>query len=325
MLSNATHTEVPMEVRKMSNVPDDVARYVAAARSPGTLRAYRSVFKAFRMWCTEFGKDHLNPDPVCVAEYLAFISKRLSFSTINMHLSAIVYSCRQAGHDVDFRNLLIRDTIQGIGRVKNRQQMRSAALMLSDIKLILGTCDYRTKGIRDRAMILIGFAGAFRRSEIVAIDVKSVSWIDDGVCIRIDKSKEDQDARGQNVIIINGQNPETCPVSALNAWLSFANITEGPVFRAITKTGRITDHRLSDKYVVRTVKERCEAAGITAPDGRGISSHGLRAGFITEAYRAGLSDEEIMGHTRHKGISVMRSYVRRERLEHVHPAGHVGL
>lgn len=307
------------------NVSDEVAKYLAAARAPGTVRAYRTAYAAFCSWCEVNAKDHTKPDPVTIAEYLAYVANTRTYSTAKLHLGAIVHCCRQSGYDVNFKDVLIRDTLQGIERVNKRREVRSAALMLDDIRMLLGTCENRAKGIRDRALLLVGFAGAFRRTELVSIDVRHLAWTDDTVCITIERSKEDQEARGENVVLVNGKDPTTCPITALKAWLAFAKITEGPVFRSITKGGKIKPTRLIDKQVARTVAERCKLAGIVAPDGRILSSHGLRAGFITEAYRAGLSDEEIMGHTRHRDIRRMRIYVRRERLSRTSPAGRIGL
>jgi integrase len=309
----------------VGDVSDEVARYLRAARAPGTIRSYSTAYKAFQAWCAETGKDATAPTPLMIAEHLAHLANTRRFSTIKWHLVGLVHCYRQAGFDIDTKARILRDTLQGIERVIRRKETRSAAIMLPELKKLLNTCDSRSLGVRDRAILLIGFAGAFRRSEIVALDVRHLAWSNDSLAITVEQSKEDQRAKGERVVIAYGKDPQTCPVRALKAWLDLGRITSGPVFRCLRKGGHIGADRLSDKAVDRLIKWRCESAGIVAPEGRSISSHGLRAGFITEAFNAGLSDEEIMGHTRHQDVSSMRGYVRRERLSAAAPSSLVGL
>jgi integrase len=161
------------------------------------------------------------------------------------------------------------------------------------------------KGVRDRALLLLGFAGAFRRSELVALDVADLQETDDGFRVLIRRSKTDQDGRGQTIAIVRGHH--ACPVKAVKAWLSAAGITEGPLFRPVAKGGRLSSHRLTDKSVCDLVKAYADRIGLNATD---FGAHSLRAGFLTSAARRGASVFKMRDVSRHKSMDVLQAYVR---------------
>jgi integrase len=177
-------------------------------------------------------------------------------------------------------------------------------------------------GARDRALLLLGFAGAFRRSELVALDIDDVQITREGMIVTIRRSKTDQEGAGQKVGIPRGRHPGTCPVKALAAWLGLAGIEAGAIFRPITRHGLIQPGRLTDRSVARIVQRTAEAAGL---DPSQFAGHSLRAGLATSAAMAGAEERDIMRQTRHKSVVVARRYIRDGSLFRNNAAGTVGL
>ena len=180
-------------------------------------------------------------------------------------------------------------------------------------------------GARDRALFLLGFAGALRRSELVGLDIGHVTWTGDGLKLRLERSKTDPRGEGAEIAIPRGRSEETCPVAALKVWLEAAELSAGPLFRKVNRGGVVETARLSTDAVRQILLKRAAKAGVKGTLAEPVSPHGLRAGFVTTAYRNGVPDEEIMGHTRHRSLTTMRGYVRRSKLSHASPAGRVGL
>lgn len=178
---------------------------------------------------------------------------------------------------------------------------------------------------RDRALFLLGFAGALRRSEIVGLDVEHLAWTSAGLKLLISRSKTDKEGAGAEIGIPRGNVEETCPVAAVQAWLAEGKVTEGPLFRKVNRGGTVEEERLSPDAVRQILLKRARQAGLETKWSEPLSPHSLRAGFVTTAYRNGVPDEEIMDHTRHRSLTTMRSYVRRAKLGHTSPAGKVGL
>jgi integrase len=171
----------------------------------------------------------------------------------------------------------------------------------------------------------LGFAGAMRRSELVGLDVEHVTWTAAGLKLLIERSKTDAEGEGAEVAIPRGRIDDTCPVAALKAWLALSEITAGPLFRKVNRGGAVETARLSPDAVRQILLKRAAKAGLKGTLAEPVSPHGLRAGFVTTAYRNGVLDEEIMGHTRHRSLTTMRSYVRRAKLSQVSPASKLGL
>jgi integrase len=230
-----------------------------------------------------------------------------------------------AGHPLDTKHPAIRETLRGISRRHGQPARRAAALTIEEIKQLSDTCDASLMGLRDRALFLVGFAGALRRSELVGLDVENVKWTREGVTLLIVRSKSDKVGEGAEISIPRGTSATTCPVTALRAWVKTADIKTGPVFRKVNRAGRAQRGRLSADAVRQLLLKRAAQAGIKGTRLESVSPHGMRAGFVTTAYRNGVADEEIMGHTRHRSLTTMRSYVRRAKLSRSSPAGKVGL
>ncbi|MBV8913370.1 MAG: site-specific integrase [Acetobacteraceae bacterium] len=263
--------------------------------------------------------------PSLVGEYLADLGEGYAKATLRRKVAAIARACRLAGQPLDTRHPAIRDVLRGINRTHGSPAKRAQALDIDDLRRLVATCEDSLAALRDRALLLLTFAGALRRSELCAVEVEHLTWKPRSLELLLPRSKTDQEVEGVRIGIPRGKNEDTCPVRALQAWLQAAGIERGPVFRAVTRQGTLRSGALSGEAVRLIVVRRAKLAGIKATRLEPISPHGLRAGFVTTAYRNGIPDEEIMGHSRHRSLTVMRSYVRRSKLSHASPAGKVGL
>jgi integrase len=299
--------------------------YQDAADAPATLRAYASDLKNFEAWCARHGMTALPATPEVVGAYLAAAGEGYAMQTLRRRVAAISRASGVAGHSLDTKHPAIRETLRGIGRTHGSRGRRSAALTTAELRKLSRVCEPGLAGDRDRALLLTGFAGALRRSELVALDVERLTWSNDGVRLLLEKSKTDKAGEGFEIMIVFGRHEDTCPIRALRRWLDAAAIKSGPVFRKVNKAGRVELRRLSEDAVRQILLRRAVLAGVKGSLAEPISPHGLRAGFVTTAYRNGVPDEEIMGHTRHRSLTTMRSYVRRAKLSQTSPAGKLGL
>ena len=299
--------------------------YQDAADAPATLRAYAADLANFEAWCGKHGFQAMPATPEIVGAYLAAAGEGYAMPTLRRRVAAIARACGVVGHPLDTKHPAIRETLRGIGRKHGTPSRRSAALTTAEIRKLSGACGTSLAGARDRALFLIGFAGALRRSELVGLDVAHVIWTGDGLTLLIERSKTDTEGEGAEIAIPRGRSDETCPVAALQSWLAAAEITAGPLFRKVNRGGVVEAARLSPDAVRQILLKRAAQAGLKGTLSEPVSPHGLRAGFVTTAYRNGVPDEEIMGHTRHRSLTTMRSYVRRAKLGQISPAGKVGL
>lgn len=263
--------------------------------------------------------------PETVGAYLASAGEGYALPTLRRRVAAIARACRTTGHSLDTKHPAIRETLRGIGRKHGGRSRRSAALTTLDIRTLSEACETTLVGKRDRALFLLGFAGALRRSELVGLDVEHVIWTGERLKLLIARSKTDKEGAGVEITIPRGSSEITCPVAALRAWLVDGKVKSGPLFRKINRGGAVEGKRLSADGVRQILLKRAKQAGLSAGWSEPLSPHSMRAGFITEAYRNGVPDEEIMGHTRHRSLNTMRSYVRRAKLSTTSPAGKIGL
>jgi integrase len=299
--------------------------YARGADTPNTRRAYAADWADFTTWCRQAGLAPLPAAPETVAAYLAALARTHAPATLRWRLAALSRAQRQAGHRFWPSHPAIRETPRGIGRDHGAPQRRAAALATPEIRRLVAACGGDAAGLRDRALLLLGYAGALRRSEIVGIDREHLAFDAEGLRLTLPRSKGDQAAQGEALGIPRGQHRATCPVRAVEAWLQAADCRYGPVFRAVNRWGGIETQRLHPDAVRRILLRRAAAAGIEGTALEPVTAHGLRAGFVTQAYKAGLRDEEIMGHTRHRDLKTMRRYVRRARLLQDSPVKRLGL
>jgi integrase len=243
-----------------------------------------------------------------IALYLSSQAARLRPSTLEHHLSAIAKAHKAAGYESPVANtILIAETLKGIKRTHGTAHKQKAPILTEDLRMILRLIPDNLQGTRDRAILLVGFAGAFRRSELIALDVSDLKFQAEGLLMTLHRSKTDQEGVGRLIAIPYGAHAHTCAVGALGTWLQAANIDGGPVFRPIRKGGRLCSTRLTGHAVASVVKRYAAMAGLPADL---FSGHSLRAGFVTSAARAGEPERRIMRQTGRKSIEMVLRYVR---------------
>ncbi|SDE30691.1 tyrosine-type recombinase/integrase [Belnapia rosea] len=301
------------------------ADYARQALAPATLRAYAADWADFTAWCRDRNATALPAEPITVAAYLAARAVSHARATLRRRLAAIGRAHRMKGIAWMPSHPAIRDTLAGIFRKHGMPQRRAAAICTAELRRLVATCGSDLAGRRDRAMLLLGFAAALRRSELVAVQREHVVFTAEGLRLLIPRAKTDQEGQGAEIGVPRGAKPETCPVRAMETWLRASGCQYGPVFRKIDRWGSVEQTPLHPNALPKILARRVAKAGLTASGMERLSAHGLRAGFITEAYKAGARDEAIMEHSRHKDVRTMRSYIRRARLVSGSPAKLVGL
>jgi integrase len=295
------------------------AGYAGRALSDNTRRVYASDWKAFSGWCRDGGVPALPADPLVIAGHLASLAGALGRSGLKRRLAAIAHMHRQSGHAWQPGHPAIRATLRGIFASHGKPVRPAAALTSTEVKKLLNACGTDLAGLRDRAVFLVGFAGALRRSELVAIDREHLRFTTEGMTIHIPRSKRDQEGEGADLGIPRGLNPLTCPVRAVEQWLQRTRIEYGAVFRRVTAAGTLED-RLSPQGVWRILRRRAEMARLVVDERERLSPHGLRAGFITEAYLNGARDEQVMHHARQSDFATTQGYRRRAKITQDSPA-----
>jgi len=296
--------------------------YAGDAVAANTRRAYRADWRHFSVWCASQRLAPLPATPETVAVYLADLAGRYKTATITRRMSAIAQAHKTAGFASPTSDAAVRQVAAGIRRRHGTHQQGKEAAMTADVRAMVGTLDGSLRGRRDRALLLLGFAGAFRRSELVALDVVDATRTRDGLVVTVRRGKTDQEGAGRQVGIPYGSTPTTCPVRALEDWLEAARITAGPLFHPIDRHGNLRPLRLTDQSVALVVKRTAQAAGL---DPAVYAGHSLRSGLATAAAQAGVSERTIMEQTGHKSLPIVRRYIRRGSLFTENAAAKVGL
>jgi site-specific recombinase XerD len=281
--------------------------FARASKAAGTQRAYRSDFDQFTTWCIERSLPFLPAAPDTVAAFLgAEAARGIKPSSIGRRVAAIRYAHKLAGYtEAPTDSEAVKATMQGIRRTIGAAPARKTPATAEKVVAMVTLAGTGTKDIRDRALLLLGFAGAFRRSELVGLDVSDIEFCDGGMRVHIRRSKTDQEGAGATIAIVGGS--IACPVKAVHAWLEISGDTTGPLFRPIGKGGRIGADRLSDHAVAEVVKAAARRVGLNAAD---FSGHSLRSGFLTSAAARGASIFKMMDQSRHKSMDTLRGYVR---------------
>jgi site-specific recombinase XerD len=281
------------------------AELATEEKAPATRRAYRSDFRIFKAWCLERGVSPLPAAAEAVAAFLAYdVEAGSRPSTVGRRVAAIRYAHKLAGHPVPTDDERVRATMRGIRRSLGTAPRKKAPATAERIVAMALAAREDNKGLRDRAVLLIGFAGAFRRSELVALNVEDLEESELGFKVTIRHSKTDQEGAGQVIAIIRGS--VACPVAALKAWLQVAGITAGPIFRSVKKGGAVAG-RLPAQSVADIVKTYAERVGL---DPVLFAGHSMRAGFLTSAAKRGASIFKMMDQSRHRSVETLRGYVR---------------
>jgi len=269
------------------------------SKSKNTLRAYQSDFRDFSLFCSKNGFSSMPTQPKIIALYITHLSKLSKFSTLKRRIASISVLHKLKGHYLDTKHPIIMENLHGIKRSLGSRQKSKKPILINDLKLIIKAID--KEKIRDKALILIGFSGGFRRSELVNIDYDDVEFVTEGVKILIKRSKTDQSGEGNIKAIPYFDNQEFCPVIALKNHIEekFSNINEGKVFD------------ISDKSVALIIKRYAEKAGLESAK---YAGHSLRSGFATTAAEFGAEERNIMAMTGHKTTQMVRRYIQEANL-----------
>src|SRR6056300_2053939 len=281
-----------------------------------TVRAYKSDFNDFALFCAQNGFKSLPTEPKIVSLYLTHLSTReIKMSTLKRRLVSIGVIHKLKGHYLDTKHPVIIENIMGIKRRKGSIQKGKKPLLINNLKKIINAIDeHNTENIkkfRDRSIILIGFSGGFRRNEIVSLNYDDLDFVTEGVKINLKRSKTDQFGEGSVKGLPYFDNAQYCPVLSLKNWIEVSNISSGPLFRRFSKGSKLSENRLTDQTVALLIKKYLKLAGI---DNKDYSGHSLRSGFATAAAESGADERNIMAMTGHKSTEMVRRYIKEANL-----------
>ena len=286
-----------------------------SSKANNTLRAYKSDFKDFGTFCAKHGLNSLPTEPKIVSLYLTHLSKNSKISTLRRRLVSISMVHKLKGHYLDTKHPIIIENLMGIRRIKGSIQKGKKPLLINHLKLIINSINEQKtneiKKLRDKTIILIGFGGGFRRTELISIDYEDLEFVSEGIKITLRKSKTDQFGEGMIKGLPYFNNQNYCPVINLKNWLEISNIKTGPIFRRFSKGSNLTEKRLTDQSVALLIKEYLSLAGI---ENKNFAGHSLRSGFATAAADAGADERSIMAMTGHKTTQMVRRYIREANL-----------
>ena len=282
-----------------------------SSKANNTLKAYKSDFKDFAAFCTKHGLNSLPTEPKIVSLYLTHLSKNSKISTLRRRLVSISMVHKLKGYYLDTKHPIIVENLMGIRRVIGSIQKGKKPILINHLKLLINAINEQkieeTKKLRDKTIILIGFGGGFRRTELISIDYEDLEFVPEGLKITIRRSKTDQFGEGMIKGLPYISNEIYCPIVNLKKWLDIAKIKSGPLFRRFSKGSTLTDNRLTDQSVVLLIKKYLNLAGI---ENKNFSGHSLRSGFATVAAESGADERSIMAMTGHKTTQMVRRYIR---------------
>ena len=286
------------------------------SKADNTIRAYRSDFKDFGAFCAKNGFKSLPTEPKIVSLYLTHLSiKDSKMSTLRRRLVSIGMIHKLKGHYLDTKHPIIVENIMGISRKKGNYQRGKKPILINHLKAIVDVIDKQNvqeiKKIRDKTIIIIGFGGGFRRTELVSIDYEDLEFVSEGVKIIIKRSKTDQFGEGMIKGLPYFSNQTYCPVLHLKKWLDESNIKSGAIFRKFNKGFNLSDNRLTDQTVALLLKNYLNSAGI---ENKNYSGHSLRSGFATVSAESGADERSIMAMTGHKTTQMVRRYIKEANL-----------
>ncbi|MDC0426793.1 tyrosine-type recombinase/integrase [Pelagibacteraceae bacterium] len=307
----------------MSNIVTDIKALqeetllnLKNSKSVNTVRAYKSDFNDFGLFCVQSGFKALPTEPKIVSLYLTYLStKNVKLSTIKRRLVSIGVIHRMKGHYLDTKHPAIVENLMGIKRRKGTIQKGKKPILINNLKKLIDVIDEEKiediNKLRDKSILLIGFAGGFRRNEIVSLDKEDLEFVFEGLKITVKRSKTDQFGEGLTKGIPYFEKVAYCPVTILQKWINISKITKGPLFRKISKGSRLLENRLTDQTVALIIKKYLNKSGI---DSSNYSGHSLRSGFATSAAESGAEERSIMAMTGHKTTQMVRRYIQEANL-----------
>jgi len=286
------------------------------SKANNTVRAYKSDFNDFGLFCAKNGFKSLPSEPKIVSLYLTHLStKDVKMSTLKRRLVSIGVIHKLKGYYLDKKHPSIIENIMGIKRRKGSIQKSKKPLLINSLKKIINVIDEdkneEIKKLRDRSIILIGFSGGFRRNELVSLDYDDLDFVTEGLKINLKRSKTDQFGEGTLKGLPYFENTKYCPVLSIKKWIETSTIHSGPLFRRFSKGSKITNDRLTDQTVALLIKKYLKLAGI---DSKNYSGHSLRSGFATSAAESGAEERTIMAMTGHKSTEMVRRYIKEANL-----------
>ena len=287
-----------------------------SSKASNTVRAYKSDFNDFGVFCAQNGFKSLPSEPKVVSLYLTHLStKDAKMSTLKRRLVSIGVIHKLKGHYLDTKHPTIIENIMGIKRRKGSFQEAKKPILINSLKKIINVIDQQKKEeikkLRDRSIILIGFSGGFRRNEIVSLDYDDLDFVPEGLKLSIRRSKTDQFGEGFIKALPYFDSSKYCPVVSLKKLIDLSKIKSGPVFRRFIKGSKLSENRLTGQTVALLIKEYLNLAGI---DSKNFSGHSLRSGFATSAAESGVEERNIMAMTGHKSTEMVRRYIKEANL-----------
>ena len=290
-------------IANIKNLESQTIKNLRNSKSANTLRAYQSDYNDFSLFCSKNGFQAMPTQPKVLALYITHLSSYSKYSTLKRRLATISIIHKIKGHYIDTKHPIIMENLMGIKRANGSKQKGKKPLLINDLKSLIKSIDqsnekYKRK-IRDKALILIGFSGGFRRSELVDIEFEDIEFVSEGVKIFLKRSKTDQSGEGMTKAIPYFDNQKFCPVNALKNWIEIFDLKKGKIFD------------ISDKNVALIIKKYANYAGL---DSHRYAGHSLRSGFATSAAESGAEERNIMAMTGHKSTEMVRRYIKEANL-----------
>jgi site-specific recombinase XerD len=314
----------PAQAAELRRLAGETRGFLAAAKAPSTRRAYGSDWHHFASWCDSHSLPPLPASPETVALYITDLAASRKPATLRRRLTVINRAHQTSGFPspASMQQPLVSETLKGIRRTLGTAQVGKRPLFTEQLRAMVRELPDELQGMRDRALLLLGFAGGFRRSELAGIEIGDVAVEKEGLVITLRRSKTDQEGLGRKVAIPYGSDPKTCPVRCYTEWIETARAKTGPVFRQVDRHGHILPNGLHKDSVGMIVKRATARIGLNPED---YAGHSLRAGLATQAYLNGASELAIMQQTGHRSLATVRKYIREGSLFRDNPAAKLGL
>ena len=290
-------------VTDVKSLEIETLKNLKSSKALNTLRAYKADYKDFSLFCIKNGFQPMPSQPKIITLYLTYLSKTCKFSTLKRRLASISVIHKLSGHYIDVKHPMITENLMGIKRVLGTHQKAKKPILINELKLIINAIDKDKNEInklKNRSLILLGFSGGFRRSELVAINYEDIDFVTEGVKVFVKRSKTDQSGEGMTKGIPYFSNSQYCPVISLKKWIDKSQIKSGKIFN------------ISDKSVALIIKKYTSLAGL---DSNKYSGHSLRSGFATSTAELGAEERSIMAMTGHKTTQMVRRYIQEESFE----------
>ena len=290
-------------ITDIKNLELETIKNLRNSKSANTIRAYQSDYNDFSLFCSKNGFQAMPTQPKILALYLTHLSSYSKFSTLKRRLASISILHKTKGHYIDTKHPIIMENLMGIKRKNGSNQKGKKPLLINDLKSLIEAIhqskekDFRKT--RDKALVLIGFSGGFRRSELVDVEYEDIEFVTEGVKIFVKKSKTDQSGEGMTKAIPYFDNENFCPVKSLKNWIEVSDLNEGKIFN------------ISDKSVALIIKKYANFAGL---DAHRYAGHSLRSGFATSTAESGAEERNIMAMTGHKSTEMVRRYIKEANL-----------